>query len=152
MNREQQVKLDWKFALSAIAATVALGIGSSSVQASPEAEFNQKNFQIAQVGVRSRINSPTPLNLRPRTHIPLPTRSRSSDYYRQHRGYYPQHRGYNRHDQYGYGHDHDCNHRGHHRGRNRRRGTVIIINPASSSSYSNYNYTDIGGHIRIIRK
>ena len=148
MNREQQVKLNWKSVLGAIAATAALGIGSSSVQASPEAEFEKtESFQIAQIHVRSRINSPTPLNMRPRTHIPLPTTSRSSDYY--HRGYYPQYRGYNRYDRYGYGHHHDY---GHHRGRNGRRGTVIIINPGSSNTYSNYNYTDIGGHIHIIRK
>ena len=151
MNREQQVKFNWKSAFGAIVTAAALGIGSSSVQASPEVELEAKSFEIAQVGVRSRINSPTPLNLRPRTHIPLPTTSRSSDYYR-HRGYYPQYRRYNRHDRYGYGHHHGGRHYGYHRGRNRRRGTVIIINPGSSSSYSNYNYTDIGGHIRVIGK
>ena len=153
MNREQQVKLNWKSILGAIAATAALGIGSSSVQASPEAELRQtESFEIAQIRFRSRISSPTPLNMRPRTHIPSPTTG--SDYYDYHHDrYYRQYRGHNRYDRHGYGHHHDYDRRhGRHRGRNGRRGTVIIINPGSSNTYSNYNYTDIGGHIRIIRK
>ena len=147
MNRKQRIEFNWKSALGAIALTaVASGINSSPARASSESNLEAESFEIAQVGVRSRINS-TPLNLRPRTHIPLPTTSRSRDRYR-HRGYYPQQGRYNRRDRYGYGHHHDCNHHhGHHR--RRKGGTVIIINPGS---YSNYNYTDTGGSIRVIRK
>ncbi|MEL6496284.1 MAG: hypothetical protein AAFQ41_14355 [Cyanobacteria bacterium J06623_7] len=150
MNREQPLKFNWKSVCGAIAlATATLGLGSSAARAS--STFNPDNiasFKIAQVGVR-RVNPPTPLNLRPRTHIPLPTNSRSSDYH--HRGYYPQDRKYDHHDKYGYCHYHDCEHqhrRGHRR-RRQRKGPVIIINPASSS-YSNYSTTD--GYIRIIRQ
>ena len=143
MNGQNKFKLNWQSALGAIAITAGvLGIGESPAQSMPIAE---DSWQVAQVGVRSRINSPTPLNLRPQTHIPLPTNSRSSDYYQpsRYRG------GYSRHDEYGYGHHHDHHHhRGHHR-RRRNRGPVIIINPATSS-YSNYSSQD--SYIRIIRK
>jgi len=149
MNEQNRIKFNWQSALSAMPTAsfaIALAVGvcaiSDPAQSMPEAE---DSWQVAQVGVRSRINSPTPLNLRPQTHIPLPTNSRSSDYYR-HSGY----RGdYYRHDEYGYGHHHH-HHHGHHRGDRRNRGPVIIINPASSSSYSNYSSQD--SYIRVIRK
>ena len=133
--------LHWKSALSAIALTVgAFGIGSSA-EAFPTA---RNSFKLAQVGVRSRINPPTPLNLRPQTHIPLPTNSRSSDRH-YNSGYGGYHGGYPRHDEYGHGHHH---HRDRHRGKRRNRGPVIIINPANSS-YS--NYSNKGSYIRINR-
>ena len=133
---------NWKSTLSAIAFTAGtFGIGiSSPAEAIPA---NRGGFKLAQVGVRSRINSPTPLNLRPQTHIPLPTNSRS---YRHRDG-----GGYSRnprHDDYGYGHYHHGNghHHSHHRSKSRRGGTVIIINP-SNSSYSNHRSR--GSYIRI---
>jgi|GEM_PF-2416332 len=138
MDGQKRIKFNWQSALGAVALAVGiLGISESPAHSLPK---TSESWEVAQVGVRSRINSPTPLNLRPRTHIPLPTNSRSRDYYR-HSG----HRGrYGRHDEYGYG-----RHRSHHRGHRRGRGPVIIINPARSSSYSNYSSQD--GYIRIIR-
>lgn len=148
MSRQYQ-KLNWRSTLGAIAISVsALSIGSFSVQAAPK--FTKASMELAQVGVRSRINAPTPLNLRPRTHIPLPTSSRSRDYpgYSGYRGY--RRPGYH-HDDYGYGHDHHHDHHHtHHRGNHGRKGAVIIINPARSSSYSNHSHQ--GSYIRVIRK
>ena len=142
MSTQHQNRLNWRATLSAIAISVsALSIGSSSVQAAPK--FITASIQLAQVGVRSRINAPTPLNLRPRTHIPLPTSSRSRDYPR-----YSGYRGYRR--GYGHNHYHRHDHYHNHRGKHRNRGPVIIINPATSSSYSNYRHQ--GGYIRVIRK
>lgn len=140
MNRKQQV-LNWQSALGAIALAVGvLGITKSPAQSMPAAS---DSLQIAQVGVRSRINSPTPLNLRPRTHIPSPNSRRSSDYYRHSRSRDRYYR-----DEYGYGHHHHHDrHHGHHR-RRQNRGPVIIINPANSS-YSRYTQD---GYIRIIGK
>ncbi len=116
---------------------ISLGIaGLVELPAEAGAWQTQGSLKLAQVGVRSRINSPTPLNLRPRTHIPLPTNSRSRDYYG-----YPQYRGSYRHDKY-----RDRHHHHHTHDRNRRRGgTVIIINPAES--YDNSNR-----YLRIIKK
>ena len=80
MPKQHQNKFGWQSALGAIAISLStFGIRSSPVQAAPKPI--KDSFKLAQVGVRSRINPPTPLNLRPRTHIPLPTHSRSQDYY-----------------------------------------------------------------------
>lgn len=148
MNEPNKIKFHWQSALGAIAklapgialAVGILGISEAPAQSIPE--LAEDSWQISQVGVRSRAVPPTPLNLRPQTHIPLPTNSRSSDYYR-HSGY----RQYDRYDRYGYGHHHDHHHHDRHR---RSRGPVIIINPATFSNYSNYNTQ--GGYIRVIRK
>ena len=139
MDGQNKTKFNWQSAFSAITLAVgAFGITKFPAQSMPVVE---DRLQIAQVGVRSQISSPTPLNLRPQTHIPLPTNSRSSDYYR-----HPAYRGgYYRYDDYGYGHHH---HHHHHHHRSRHRGPVIIINPATSS-YSNYSQN---GYIRIIGK
>lgn len=138
MSGQDWAKFNWGSALGAIALFVgAISILETPAEAVPEAT---KDFELAQVGVTSQINAPIPLNLRPRTHIPLPTNSRSSDYDR-----------YSRYDEYGYGHEHEYHH-DHHRG-NDRNNTVIIINPANHSSYSNYeSSSDQGSYIRIIRK
>lgn len=132
---KQHQLFDWR----SLAIAISLGIFSiaqTPARAIPASE--RSSLKLAQVGVRSRINRPTPLNLRPRTHIPLPTvRDRHYDgYYR-----YPNRDRY--YNGYEYGHDHYHTHRHRHR---HRRGPVIIINPSSYSEYSNYNY------IRIIRK
>jgi hypothetical protein len=112
--------------------------------------------KIAQVGISSPSNAPIPLNLRPRFHIPLPTdsRSRDDDYHSEYEHGYEQ----------GYDHGYDDGyHRGKHHDRHRK-DTVIIINPATSStyenSYENYGNDDLDNYnrdnhqrryIRIIR-
>lgn len=136
---KQHQQLSWRRTLGM---AIALGIFSavkSPAQAMPVP--TPDSLEIAQVGVRSRIDRPIPLNLRPRTHIPLPAGryERRGSYYR-----YPPYRG-DRHERYGYGHEHYHTHR--HRRHERRRGPVIIINPSNYSEYSNYD-----GYIRVIRK
>lgn len=139
MSEQYWAKFDWRSVLGAI----ALFTGTACILGTPaEAvpETNKDSFKLAQIGVTSQINAPIPLNLRPRTHIPLPTNSRSSDYDR-----------YFRYDEYGYGHKYDHYH-DHYRD-NDKSSTVIIINPANQSSYSNYeSYSDQDGYIRIIRE
>ncbi|MEM6613249.1 MAG: hypothetical protein AAF652_13535 [Cyanobacteria bacterium P01_C01_bin.72] len=125
MSQQRQVKLHCQSLLGTIALIVVTGSAiAAPALANPDLE--PTNFKLAQV--RSRVHSPTPLNLRPRTHIPLPTQRGSRDYYRHHRDY--------------------------RRSRRRRGtgGTVIIINPANSrhSNYGNYNRQ--GSYIRIISK
>ena len=119
-------------------ATIAIFLSILGITESPARAFpqpSQDSFKLAQVGVGSRINPPTPLNLRPRTHIPLPP-SRYNHYE------YPQYRDFYRSDRYRYGHER-------YRDRHHRKsgGTVIIINPSYNNSYSNYD-----SYIRIIRK
>lgn len=141
MNKLSLAKINWRSTLATVAISLAtLGIIDAPADASPDQV--QDNLQIAQVGVRSRINSPTPLNLRSRTHIPLPSRryNRRSDYDGHHRQY----RGSSRRRRY----DHD--HYDHHRRNRSRRGSVIIINPSNSNNNSRHNNHD--GYIRIIRK
>ncbi|HEY9772090.1 MAG TPA: hypothetical protein V6C71_26900 [Coleofasciculaceae cyanobacterium] len=137
MGKQYRNKFNWRSLLGALA--ISLGafsiIESSAAQATPE--LIQGSFELAQVGVRSQIDGPTPLNLRPRTHIPLP----ESRYDR--RGYYGD-REYRDHE-YKYGHDH---YHPHPRGDRHRRGTVIIINP---SNYSE-SYRNSDNYIRVIRK
>ena len=132
---EQHRILDWRSLAIAISLAI-FSVCQSPAKAIPAP--NQSSFRLAQVGVGSRINRPTPLNLRPRTHIPLPTvNGRSGGYYR-----YPD-RDRHRNGS-GYGHDHYHTHPRRHR---HPKGTVIIINPANYSGYSNHN-----GYIRVIRK
>ena len=133
---KQHRLIDWR------SLAIAISLGIFSVAQTPARAIpvsGQSSFDLSQVGIGSRINRPTPLNLRPRTHIPLPTvNGRSNSYYR-----YPEYR--DRHyDGYEYGHDHYHTHR---RQNRHRKGTVIIINPDSYSGYSNYDPL-----IRIIRK
>lgn len=137
MDRQNR-KFTWQTALGALAISWGI-LGAIEVPAS--AAPRKAPSRIAQVGVRSQISSPTPLNLRPRTHIPLPTNSRSRDYYG-----YPRSRGYYGHGKYRHYRDR------HYPPRPSRGGTVIIINPSNYSEYSNYNYSEYGGRIRIIRK
>ena len=146
MNERHQVKRhkikhSWQPAWSAIALGLGIfGISAAPAQSLPRSAAGQ---QIAQVSGRSRVTpANTPLNVTPRFHIPLPTNSRSSDYYRQ-SGYRDGYGHYHHHD--GHGHHHHREHRGH-----RRQGPVIIINPATSSSYSDYSSQN--GYIRVIRK
>ncbi len=137
MGKQYRNKFHWRSLLGAL----AISLGAFSIIESPPAQATPKliqgSFEIAQVGVRSQINGPTPLNLRPRTHIPLPESryDRRGDYGdREYRDYKSE-----------YGHDH------YHRSRRsdrHRRGPVIIINP---SNYSE-SYRNSDGYIRVIRK
>jgi hypothetical protein len=149
MNRELWREYNLSPILGAIAFLVATGcIFESPAQAVPEigSKTTKDSFQLAQIVIGSPNNAPIPLNLRPRTHIPLPTDSGSSDddYYS---GYDD---GYN--DGYNDSYD-DGYHRGGHRDRHRK-NTVIIINPARST-YENYGNSDRDNnqrrYIRIIR-
>ena len=154
MRQQRQIKLHCQSLLGAFALVVGIGGAiATPALATPDLEatsFKLANFKLAQAS--SRVNSPTPLNLRPRTHIPLPTNRSSRDYYR-HSGYGRGSRGaygrFKRHERYDYGYRHD---RDYHRDRRGTGETVIIINPASSrhSNYSNYNRQD--SYIRIIGK
>ena len=102
-----------KFSLPKILGILALGLGTvgtveSRAIASPD--LDRESWEIAQVGVYSRVKGPTPLNLTPRTHIPLPTTSRSRRYRsNRHRVYYgtyrsrsssPHYRRYRDYDRY----------------------------------------------------
>lgn len=139
MLEQQRSLVDWRSILGILA--ISLGIFSVTESPARAIPTKSQNFKLAQVGVGSRINRPTPLNLRPRTHIPLPTvrDSRSDRYYRSREN---RHRHY---DGYEYGHDHYHTHR--RRKPRRQGGPVIIINPSNYSEYSNYD-----GYIRVIRK
>ena len=137
MGKKGQRRFGWRRVLGILALSLgAAGAMETSAVAAPQAA---EDIYLAQVGVRSRINSPTPLNLRPRTHIPLP-QSRYSRYRNYHhnygykdsdnRGSYRQRRSYRRDrdydrrgDQYGqYRRD-----RYEHRHRRRRPGGSITI-------------------------
>ncbi len=84
---------NWGNALGAL--IVATGAIASGLPA--RANDAVADWQLAQVS--SYGNSPTPLNLRPRVHIPLPS-SRSSDYYPRYR------RSQDHYDHYDDHHDH----------------------------------------------
>jgi hypothetical protein len=143
----------------AIAFLVATGcILESPAQAVPEigSKVTKDSFQLAQIGISSPSNAPIPLNLRPRTHIPLPTNSHSSDddYYSEYdSGYDDGYRDAREHDTHRDCHDH----RDYPSGRfcdRHRKDTVIIINPARST-YGSYGDDDLDSnqrrYIRIIR-
>ncbi|MGB5633899.1 MAG: hypothetical protein WBM86_14125 [Waterburya sp.] len=146
MNHQSQDKFNWRSALGAFAIfLVTLGIIESPAVANPNQV--QDNFKLSQVGIRSRIKAPTPLNLRPQTHFPLPASryNQRQDYYRNpgYRGSPRGHRQYKGSNRYGrYDHDHYQS--------RRTRSSVIIINPANSS-YSNSS-SHSSSYIRVIRK
>lgn len=151
-------KLDWRIVLGA----VAVAISASSLGAIAEAAPIKNSFELAQVGVGRRIEAPTapvPLNLRPRVHIPLPTNGSSRDYYRGGANYNYGRSRHHRRDRHHYPQRHP----------RRNGGITVIINPATSSSYSSYSeyngsyggnysdsqyseYQDSGRYIRVIRK
>jgi hypothetical protein len=155
MDRESWSKYNLSPTLGAIAFLVSMGcILESPAQAVPEigSKVTKDSFQLAQVGISSPSNAPIPLNIRPRTHIPLPTSSQSSDddYYSEYDSEYDS--GYD--DGYRDAHEyHTHQDRHHHRDRHRK-DTVIIINPARST-YESYDHDDGDNnqrrYIRIIR-
>lgn len=127
MASTHQTKHPWLQVVSPIVLILG-GIGSAELPATamPKIESLSNNLYLAQVGVRSRVVPPTPLNLRPRFHIPLP----QSNYHRRFYG----DRDYHHHHKYG-------------RRRSGSRRPIIIINPAVEEHRStNQRY------IRIIRK
>ena len=72
MNKQPQHKIYWRQALGAMA--IAMGAMSIvKVPAVANPYSSQDSFKTAQVGVRSQINAPTPLNI-----TPLPWDSYSS--------------------------------------------------------------------------
>lgn len=112
MERKYQAKPNWQTALSAF----VIGIGviglcppSEAISVTPvlensAAEENSSSLKLAQVGIRSRINAPTPLNITPPpgTHIPLP----SNSYYHRNRSYH----NYQRNPRQGYYYRRSRNH------------------------------------------
>ena len=135
MNKQHQ--FHWQ-----IWGTIVIFLGILGITESPAMAFPDRaedSFKLAQVGVGSRINPPTPLNLRPRTHIPLPP-SRYNHYG------YPKYRNFYRSPHHRYG-DNRYRDRHHSHRRDPTGGTVIIINPSYNNSYSNYD-----SYIRIIKK
>jgi hypothetical protein len=136
MRHKYQVKLTklgWQQNLGVVAiALAAMGLSISSAQAIP----TPNSFQLAQVGVRSQINAPTPLNITPPpgTHIPLPESNDDyGSYYEEQPGfiYYRDSRDYRRHeshyDDYDYDHEYHT-----HRHRRNKGGSIIIINLPSN--------------------
>ncbi|MFM2311160.1 MAG: hypothetical protein RLZZ04_436 [Cyanobacteriota bacterium] len=176
IGKKQGNKSNWRLVLGSIALFPGMFAGTVGILQSPAQaasaikpaitlESTRENFneslQIAQVGISSPSNAPIPLNLRPRFHIPLPTdsRSRDDDYHSEYE------HGYD--DGYDHGYD-DGYHRGKHRdyaprtskADRHKKDTVIIINPATSSTYENYDNYDRDNYnrdnhqrryIRIIR-
>ena len=135
----QNQKFKWQTALGVAISCGMFGVMEASAQATP---WNIHDSDLlAQVGVRSRITPPTSLNLRPQNHIPLPTTSRSRDYYG-----YPRHRGAYHHDRYDNYRDRHYNYC---RKNCSRNDAVIIINP---SRYSEFDYSNGDRYIRIIRQ
>lgn len=144
MNRPTLSKLNWRNLLG----TLAIGWGAINYAELPAVATPIEDIQqLAQVGVQSRVNPPTPLNLRPRVHFSSPSDSSSSSYYPSHshpiynrrsHGRYGNYRRHNRHHH----HEHSRNNR------HRSRGKVIIISPGSHNGVSNYGRDSF---IRVIR-
>jgi hypothetical protein len=164
MSKLRQNKFYWQKILGtmtiALGAT-ALGAISGLEPAAMAADLIPGNFnlKLAQVGVRSRINAPTSINITPPpgSHIPLP----ESNYHRRYedryedRGYYPDQRGsvsddypedYRRDRDRGWNYEGrsrrencDRSNRDYTRGRSDRSQNrrVIIISPANQSRYEN---------------
>ena len=133
MNQKPRTKPIICKALGILAVALGtVGITDTNAIAVP----TQNSIKLAQVGVRSRISPPTPLNLRPRTHTPLPNSN-----------YYPPQRTYG-----GHYHHHHHHHHHHHRynthKRRSNRGTVIIINPPGNFS----SYGSSKSYIRTIEQ
>ena len=136
-------QLNWRHALSAF----AIGLGAIAYTELPTTAYPIKNRLQLGGDVRSRVTPPTPLNLRPRVHTPLP-QSNYSRYPRHsyprsknpYNGNYPQ--SHHHYEDYHHHHEHT------HHNRSRRRGKVIIINPGNYSGTSN---STNGNLIRVIR-
>lgn len=144
MASKQKTKLGWLKALSPIVFTLggvlAAELPAAAIPNLDSINISQNGLHLAQVGVRSRIVPPTPLNLTPRYHIPLP----QSNYRYRSRGYRrDRHYGYDRYDDYHHHHRHSR----YSRRRSKNKSPVIIINPATEQHRST-----TGSYIRIIKK
>ena len=142
MEKKTQIKLDWRQVLGSI----AIGIGVISIVDTPvTAAPTSSTIKVAQVGIRSRINPPTPLNLRPRTHTPLP----HNNYDHPDRSYRRYHRDYgNYHDRHHHHHNgYSDRYERHNTYRKRRsnRSKVIIIRPGNLRDYGSRNYIRVLG-------
>jgi len=140
MDSKYRMKNHLSKTMAALAvAIVTIGAINNPATAAP----TKDSLKLAQVGIRSRINTPIPLNLRPRSHTPLP----SSNYDHSRRDY----RRYDR--DYGYHHhtygDRYERHRYNTRYKRRsNRGKVIILNAPGNLR----GYGDRNSYIRVIRK
>ena len=141
MNQKNIFKPNWRNTLGAL----AIGIGAITCMDTPAtATPIQNSLKLAQVGVRSRITPPTPLNLRPRVHIPLPQSNYSRYNYPKYNSGYNHHHRSDRYYRNGHHHHHEHTHDHHH-----RRGKVIIISPSNHNGISNYSSDRL---IRVIKR
>ena len=112
MIQKNQSKFNWRNTLGALAVgLVSWGCLDASTTAAPIRD----NFELAQVGIRTRVQSPVPLNLKPRFQTSFPSGSYSNYRHNSHRRYNSHHRSHHSHYP--------------HQNRRRRRGKVIIISP-----------------------
>lgn len=184
MNKLLQNKFYWQKILGAIAGsitgTMAIASGANALEvnslgatrvwetATMATDINSGVYKLAQVGVRSRINAPTSINVTPPpgSHIPLPEsnyhrryedRYEDGDYYPDQRGSvsddYPEVYRRDRHRRWDYEDHHrrenSCNYSPcdytHNRRDRRQNRRVIIISPGNQSRYENS-----GSYIKII--
>ena len=138
MSKKNLFKLDWRSTLS----SVIIGLGTVVIARMPATALPiESEIKLSQVGVRSRITTPTPLNLRPRIHIPSPSGNHSR---------YQNHHYTDRYE--GCSYYGDCRHprsRRTHRKKGRNNTTIIIINSDNHRTYRNHHDN---GYIRVIRK
>ena len=142
MSKTNPFQFNWHNTLGALAITIA-----ACVDIPATATPIKDTFEVAQVGIHSNIQSPVPLNLRPRVIIGPSSHHHHHGYsYPIHYPHYNHHRRHNRH----------YNHR-------RSRGShkkIIIISPGGSrhhhhhkTHYGNYNrrrsHSRGGAYIRI---
>lgn len=141
MNKQFTTKFNWRLAFGIAVVFGAFGIIESPAAAEPGQ--TSEELKISQVGVRGRITPPTPINLRPRTHIPLPASDfeQQYDYYgnpiyensrrgrrrfrrgfRGRRGGFGRRRGFGRGRRFGRGGHNNHNHRRHNRFRGNHHG------------------------------
>ena len=140
MNQKNLFQLNWRNACGAL----AIGLGAFTCINTPAtATPIQSHFELAQVGVRSRITPPTPLNLRPRVHTPLPQSNYSHYPHHRYSKYNSGYNNYRRSDRYHHHHEHT--HDNHHRSRDK----VIIISPGNHRDVRNYSSDNF---IRVIRR
>lgn len=145
MNQKNPFKLDWQNILS----SVVIGLGTVGITSIPATAVPlETEIRLSQVGVHGGVTTPTPLNLRPRIHIPAPR----SNYHRHRNRHY----GRYRRDCSYYG---NCRHTPHirsHRKKRRNSTTIIIINSDNDLRYDNdhrsYDNHRHNRYIRIIKK
>ena len=139
MSKTNPLQFNWRNTLGALAIAIAPFVDVPAIAAPMK-----DSFEIAQVGIRSNIQPPVPLNLRPRV-IVTPS-SHHRPHYRHH-GYPRHYPHYNRHRRH-YPHPH-YKHRSHHRRRHGHHKKIIIISPGGSHHrYDRGHYNRHGSHHR----